>query len=40
MKAINLPFYKNKLREVSRKLFFEYGWTMPQGLLDVRTAIR
>lgn len=36
MKAINLPFYKNKLREVSRKLYFQYGWTMPQGLLDAK----
>jgi hypothetical protein len=36
MKAINLPFYKNKLREVSRQLYFQYGWTMPQGLLDAK----
>lgn len=34
MKAINLPFYKTTLREVSRELFFEHGWKMPQGLLD------
>ena len=34
MKAINLPFYKTKLRDVSRELFFEHGWKMPQGLLD------
>lgn len=34
MKAINLPFYKTKLRDVSRELFFEHGWQMPQGLLD------
>lgn len=36
MKAINLPFYKNKLREVSRQLYFQYGWTMPQGMLDAK----
>ena len=34
MKAINVPFYKTKLRDVSRELFFEHGWQMPQGLLD------
>ena len=34
MKAINLPFYKTKLRDVSRELFFEHGWKMPPGLLD------
>ncbi len=34
MKAINLPFYKTKLRDVSRELFYEHGWKMPQGLLD------
>lgn len=34
MKAINLPFYKTTLRDVSRELFFEHGWKMPQGLLD------
>jgi hypothetical protein len=34
MKAINLPFYKTKLMDLSRELFFEHGWQMPQGLLD------
>ncbi|MEX5220151.1 MAG: relaxase/mobilization nuclease domain-containing protein [Nitrospira sp.] len=34
MKAINLPFYKTKLRDVSRELFFEHGWQMPRGLVD------
>ncbi len=34
MKAINLPFYKIKLRDVSRELFYEHGWKMPQSLLD------
>lgn len=34
MKAINLPFYKTKLRDVSREQFYEHGWKMPQGLLD------
>lgn len=34
MKAINLPFYKTKLRDVSRELFFEHGWQMPRGLVE------
>lgn len=34
MKAINLPFYKMKLREVSKQLYFEHGWQMPRGLVD------
>ncbi len=34
MKAINLPFYKTKLRDISRELYYEHGWKMPQGLLD------
>ena len=36
MKAINLPFYKLKLREVSKELYFEHGWQMPRGLADSR----
>lgn len=34
MRAINLPHYKVKLREVSRQLFMEHGWDMPRGLQD------
>jgi len=34
MRAINLPHYKMKLRDVSRKLYLEHGWTMPRGLQD------
>ncbi|MEW8372641.1 MAG: relaxase/mobilization nuclease domain-containing protein [Candidatus Thiodiazotropha sp.] len=34
MKAINLPHYKIKLRDVSRELFLEHGWQMPPGLRD------
>lgn len=36
MKAINLPFYKMKLRDVSRELFLEHGWQMPRGLVNSR----
>ncbi len=34
MKAINLPFYKMKLQDISRQLFFQHGWEVPAGLLD------
>lgn len=34
LKAINLPFFKNQLREVSRELFLTHGWDMPEGLKD------
>lgn len=34
MKAINLPYYKLKLRDISKQLYFQYGWQMPKGLLD------
>lgn len=34
MRAINLPHYKLKLRDVSRKLYLEHGWNMPRGLQD------
>ncbi len=34
MKAINLPHFKLKLRDVSKSLYLEHGWTMPKGLVD------
>lgn len=34
MKAINLPHFKFKLRDMSRELFLEHGWHMPRGLLN------
>lgn len=36
MKAINLPHYKLKLRDVSRELYLEHGWKMPRGLVNSR----
>ena len=36
MRAINLPHFKSKLRDVSRDLFLEHGWDMPRGLQDRR----
>jgi hypothetical protein len=34
MRAINLPHYKIKLRDVSRQLYLQHGWDMPRGLQD------
>lgn len=34
MTAKNLPFYKTRLMEVSRELYLEHGWQMPQGMID------
>lgn len=34
MKAINLPFYKMKLQDVSRELYLEHNWNIPAGLVD------
>tara|TARA_B110000858_G_C17809185_1_gene479959 strand:+ start:1310 stop:2635 length:1326 start_codon:yes stop_codon:yes gene_type:complete len=36
MTAINLPYFKMKLQDVSRELYREHGWTMPAGLVDRR----
>ena len=34
MKAINLPYYKNKLNEIAKDLYLEHGWDLPKGFLD------
>ena len=34
MKAINLPHFKLKLRDISRDLYLEHGWHMPRGLVN------
>ena len=34
MKAIHLPHFKLKLRDVSRQLYLEHGWQMPRGLVN------
>lgn len=34
MKAINLPHFKLKLRDMSRQLYLEHGWQMPRGLMN------
>lgn len=34
MTAVPLPFFKLKLRELSKELYLEHGWRMPRGLMD------
>lgn len=34
MKAINLPHYKLKLKDISKDLFLEHGWQLPDGFKD------
>jgi hypothetical protein len=34
MKAIPLPHFKLKLRDVSRELYLEHQWKMPRGLMN------
>jgi MobA/VirD2-like, nuclease domain len=36
MIAINLPYFKMKLQDVSRDLYRKHEWQMPDGLLDKR----
>jgi hypothetical protein len=32
MRAVNLPHFKRKLTSLSKELFLEHGWTLPEGL--------
>ena len=32
MKAINLPHFKNRLKNLSRELYLDHGWDLPDGL--------
>lgn len=34
MKAINLPHFKLKLRDLSREIYLEHDWKMPRGLMN------
>lgn len=34
MKAVNLPFFKNRLMGIAKELYLEHGWTLPQGFID------
>lgn len=31
MKAVNLPFFKTRLKGLSKELYLEHGWTLPEG---------
>ncbi|MFH1555904.1 MAG: relaxase/mobilization nuclease domain-containing protein [Pseudomonadota bacterium] len=31
MKAINLPFFKERLSKLSKELYLEHGWELPEG---------
>jgi len=34
MRGINLPFFKNRLNEISRDIYLEKGWALPEGFID------
>lgn len=34
MKAINLPFFKSKLNDLSKELYLENGWELPRGFRE------
>ncbi len=34
MKAVRMSHDRMKLGDISRELYFDYGWKMPQGLID------
>ncbi|WP_439629952.1 relaxase/mobilization nuclease domain-containing protein [Shinella sp.] len=34
MRAVNLPFYKERLNDLARELYLSHGWELPQGLVD------
>lgn len=38
MTAKPLPFFKSKLRDVSKQLYLENGWQMPRGLIDSKAS--
>ena len=34
LKAINLPFYKERLNDIAREQFLTHGWELPKGFRD------
>ena len=34
MKAIEVPYYKNRLMDISLDLYIEHDWQMPAGMID------
>ena len=33
MRAVNLPYFKMKLKDIARDLYIEQGWNMPRGFV-------
>ena len=33
MKAIDQPFFKNRLKEISKQLYLDHGWELPKGFI-------
>jgi len=40
MRAIDLPHTKYRLRDISRELYLEHGWDMPNGLRDPKDRVK
>lgn len=40
MRAIELPHTKYRLRDISRELYLEHGWDMPNGLRDPEDRVK
>jgi hypothetical protein len=40
MKAIDQPFFKNRIKDVSKELYLKHGWELPAGLIDKSRKIR
>jgi len=34
MTAIDLPYFKNKLKDISKRLYLDHGWQLPKGFID------
>lgn len=34
MKAINLPHFKLKLKDIAKEMYLEHGWNLPEGFQD------
>ncbi len=34
MKAIDQPYFKNKLNAVAKQLYLDHGWKLPEGFID------
>lgn len=34
MKAIDQPYFKNKLKDISKQIYLDHGWQLPEGFRD------